>query len=580
MDVNGIQQNLGSALIELETGIPELTGADPLEANAQIQQSKTIVMDTQVRLSKSMNDMAYIEKQINNQQLTDQQQQTDEVVSTINQTQNLETGAMTINKKEIKAFNLKKQAQFGQPPVAPFGADNFNDTAELGEDKFNMEQDFMQEESTFEDGLDRKAFTDYLIQLAQDPNGLFQFVKENTSPENGEVADQLTEQFNIIVEDPARIDETDQIAGQIYDLLDDSVKAVPDDTEFGIPTAIAETNEIIKKLAKEYVAKKATAFNLTKTAQHKTEENVILHGSQNKKFDPFYRQNVSDWSIIERNKGFGLVFDDITDIDYEAIWRGTVMDKYSRPYRDKEGNWVGGYINKRFEVDHNIPETNNYQLKPGQLRRATPPEYGSTESRLQAARAAGDIKGGPEVDKTKPFNWKEASAKKKKLAFNLAPKKEKDPFEIKELVLDPKDKGTQAERYCIECGSCLGEKDFSCPNCGCNQQNVGQAHKRSPAQKGRQYNPFSNDPHSNPLQVQRGVPIPKMFDTNTNMQKEAVVEDPKEKEKVDPDIVPYESDEILQCVDPSELHRRKNRRKVDDKLEEVSKSCLDLAIDG
>ena len=71
-----------------------------------------------------------------------------------------------------------------------------------------------------------------------------------------------------------------------------------------------------------------------------------------------------------------------------------------------------------------------------------------------------------------------------------------------------------------------------------------------------------------------------MFDTDTSMQKEAVVEDSKEKEKVDPDIVPYKSDEILQCVDPNEVHRRKNRRKVDDKLEEVSKSCLDLAIDG
>lgn len=375
-------------------------------------------MDTQVRLSQALNDMATVESRLNETQMNQQQSQTNEVINNLNRTQNMETGAMTINKKEIKAFNLKKQAQFGQPPavqptVAPFGADNFNDTAELGEDKFNMEQDFMQEESTFEDGLDRKAFTDYLMQLAQDPNELFQFVKESTSAENVEIADQLTEQFNMIVDDPARIDETDQIAGQIYDLLDDSVKAVPEDTEFGIPTTISETNEIIKKLAKEHVSKKAKAFNLTKTAQHKTVEQVILHGPQNKRFDPFLRQPVSDWSIIERNKGFGLTFDDVWDVDYEAIWRGTIMDKYSRPYRDKEGNWVGGYINKRFEVDRNIPETNNYQLKPGQLRRATPPEYGSTESRLQAARAAGDIEGGPEVNKTKPFNWKEASSKKK-----------------------------------------------------------------------------------------------------------------------------------------------------------------------
>ncbi len=415
MDVNSIQINLGNALVELETGIPELRGVDPMQANLEIQQSKAIVMDTQVRLSQSMNDMASVERQINDQQLNQQQQQTDEVVSTLNQTQNnMGTGAMTINKKEIKAFNLKKQAQLGMAaPVAPFGADNFNDTGELGEDKFNTEQALMQEDSTFENGLDRKAFTDFLIQLSSDYAEMSNYLRTSTSSENMEFVDNLAKSFSTIVDDPGRIDEIDQIAGEIYDLLDDSVKAIPEDTEFGIPTAIAETNAIIKKLAEEHVAKQAKAFNLTKTAQHKTVEDVVMYGPGQKKFDPFYRQNVSDWSIIERNKGFGLTFDDVTDIDYEAIWRGSVMDKYSRPYRDKEGNWVGGYINKRFEVDHNIPVTNNYQLKPGELRKPILPEYGNTESRLQAARAAGDIDGGPDINRTEPFNWKEASSKKK-----------------------------------------------------------------------------------------------------------------------------------------------------------------------
>lgn len=411
MDVNGIQQNLGNALIELETGVPELTGIDPMRANVEIQESKAIIMDTQVRLSKSMNDIAVVESQLNDQQMNQQQQQASEVINTLNQTKNMETGAMTINKKEIKAFNLKKQAQFGmEAPVAPFGADNFNETAELGEEQFGMEQNFLQEEN-----LDRQSFTDFLTDLANDPNELFQFVKGNTSPENGEINDKLVEQFNMIVGDPIRVDEVDQIAGQIYDLLDDNVKSVPEDVEIGIPTAIAETNDIIKKLAEEYVEKQAKTekFNLTKIAQHKTVEDVVTYGPGQMKFDPFYRHNVSDWSIIERNKGFGLTFDGIENIDYEAIWRGSIMDKYSRPYRDKDGNWVGGYINKRFEVDHNIPVTNNYQLKPGEIRKPILPEYGNTESRLQAARAAGEIEGGPEVNKTEPFNWKEASAKKK-----------------------------------------------------------------------------------------------------------------------------------------------------------------------
>jgi len=62
------------------------------------------------------------------------------------------------------------------------------------------------------------------------------------------------------------------------------------------------------------------------------------------------------------------------------------MDKYSREYRDKDGNWVGGYLNKRFEIDRQVPVTSNYQLKPGQKRKPILPEYGNLESRLQFQR--------------------------------------------------------------------------------------------------------------------------------------------------------------------------------------------------
>lgn len=78
------------------------------------------------------------------------------------------------------------------------------------------------------------------------------------------------------------------------------------------------------------------------------------------------------------------------------------------------------------------------------------------------------------------------------------------------------------------------------------------------------------------MQVLRGVPINRA----ASVQKEATVEDKKEKTKVDPDIVPHVSEDFLQCVDPSELPKRKNRRNVDEHTDEVTKSCLDLAIDG
>ena len=86
------------------------------------------------------------------------------------------------------------------------------------------------------------------------------------------------------------------------------------------------------------------------------------------------------------------------------------MDKYSRPYKNKEGEWDGGYLNKRFETDRNIPEASNIQLKPGQRRKPVLPEYGNTESRLQDARNKGNIAGA--IDTSKPYNWKEASKKK------------------------------------------------------------------------------------------------------------------------------------------------------------------------
>jgi len=207
----------------------------------------------------------------------------------------------------------------------------------------------------------------------------------------------------------------DFVDSNIYQILPPNLKdegGIVTNTNF---TTISEDIlNTIKKLAQNNTKRQdKKSFNLSKIAQHKTQENVIMYGpAQVVKVDPFLRQPVSDWHIVERNKGFGLVVDDVWNIDYETIWRENVMDKYSRPYKDKDGNWVGGYIQKRFEVDKNIPVTNNMQLKPGQQRKPILPEYGNTESRLQAARAAGNIAG--TNDKSEPFNWKEASSKKKK----------------------------------------------------------------------------------------------------------------------------------------------------------------------
>jgi len=209
-----------------------------------------------------------------------------------------------------------------------------------------------------------------------------------------------------------------KIASQIFDILPDVVKNLEPNEAEGLIAApyvaasmVRDADKMIQKMAQK---KDGETFNMKKFAQHKTiDENVIMYGPGQTRIDPFLRQPISDKHIVERNKGFGLVVDDIWNIDWEALWRGNIMDKYSRAFRDNDGNWVGGYLNKRFETDKWIPENNNYQLKPGQLRRPYIPEQRGTEARLEAMRAKKDR--GYEPDSNgKPYNWaKEASSKKK-----------------------------------------------------------------------------------------------------------------------------------------------------------------------
>lgn len=327
----------------------------------------------------------------------------DDAVSGLRNTE-LAVDNLTNKMMSKKHFNLKE----AQMPV-PFGADDLNDSPELMGDQMGMQQDTgsLKKYETHSD------LNNMLIGVANSPN-VFQSVWNDILRENPQESDSAQAALKSYFQgfemkgEEQRLEEAQVIHQLIYGKED----IMPIDAEYKEVGASAnESSKIIKKIAQKITNKnKKSAFNLTKTAQHKTLDNAILWGPGETRIDPFLHQPVSDWHIVERNKGFGLVVDDIWNIDYETIWRENVMDKYSRPYKNKEGEWVGGYLNKRFEIDRNIPETSNMQLKPGQLRRPILPEYGNTESRLQAARAKGDIAGA--IDTSKPFNWKEASKKK------------------------------------------------------------------------------------------------------------------------------------------------------------------------
>jgi hypothetical protein len=80
----------------------------------------------------------------------------------------------------------------------------------------------------------------------------------------------------------------------------------------------------------------------------------------------------------------------------EAIWRMYVMDKFTREYQNKEGKWVGGYINDRFFVfptagtpdNPDAPRDGGNQmgLAPGEKSRKPRPHQYSVERRLEEAR--------------------------------------------------------------------------------------------------------------------------------------------------------------------------------------------------
>jgi len=313
---------------------------------------------------------------------------------------------------KTKTFNLKK-AQFN------------TDTDEYGmpDNRGELAQDL--EPDPWEDGLMDNDTGDKWGNHAEFKEWLDQQADRATAASiiGGKIPEAYAQSLNDAFEQYYEGDITDeeklQIASRVFEILPDENKILEADPAEGIIDAeytqvsafVKEMDGQIKKLAQQDAKK---SFNLTKTAQHKgAVDNMFMYGPSETRIDPFLRQPISDYHIVERNKGFGLVVDDIWNIDWETMWRGNIMDKYSRPYKDKDGNWTGGYIQKRFEVDKWIPEENNMQLKPGQLRNPYIAKERSTESRLEAMRAEND-RGYEPASSGKPYNWsKEASSKKK-----------------------------------------------------------------------------------------------------------------------------------------------------------------------
>jgi len=127
----------------------------------------------------------------------------------------------------------------------------------------------------------------------------------------------------------------------------------------------------------------ASLNSMEKTAGRLT-ESYVMYGCKDNRMCPKTRNLVSTY-ICRFHCLDGLAVDDTQILCGEAIWRGNIMDKFSREYKDKDGTWMGGYIRKRFQVDQN-DGGHPYQLKPGQRQRPIAENAWSPEKRLQELR--------------------------------------------------------------------------------------------------------------------------------------------------------------------------------------------------
>lgn len=118
----------------------------------------------------------------------------------------------------------------------------------------------------------------------------------------------------------------------------------------------------------------------------------MMHGPDDKRMCPKLQNAVSTF-ICRYHCLDGLMIDDNQVLCGEAIWRQSIMDKFSRDFKDADGKWKGGYLRNRLVIEQNT-EGNEYQLKPGERTRPIKESAWSTEKRLQEMRKElGDERG-------------------------------------------------------------------------------------------------------------------------------------------------------------------------------------------
>ena len=173
---------------------------------------------------------------------------------------------------------------------------------------------------------------------------------------------------------------------------------------------------IVKFNLSDHILHNKMASPIIKEAADHFGHYYLLYGPSEKRICPKLRGKGGGYSgtgdvvseyICRHHCLDGIVIDDNKTICGEALWRANAMDKQSREYVDADGNITGGYIEKRFEVNHLVPEETKMRLKPGEIRKPRPASQGNLEARMQDMRnkegQARDYR--PDTNTGQPFNW-------------------------------------------------------------------------------------------------------------------------------------------------------------------------------
>jgi len=318
------------------------------------------------------------------------------------------------NQVPLAAFNLHRHKVAQMPPMQP-------EMPMQPEPQPQQEGDF----PVSNEGEFITKFLDALLAFDNRP-GTPNYERARKAAESirSAVSPGFEEEANSIIESVLQLDENsrDQAASHLIKLYQVLIPPALKSDEVAQPMepVMSQNNTdavegIVRFSLTDSVLnnKKSSEDGIVKTAADQFGQQYMLYGPTEKRICPKLRgKNMSVGDVVSeytcRHHCIdGIVIDDNKTVCGEALWRANVMDKFSTEYVNADGEIEGGYLNKRFEINRDVPEENQRRLKPGETRKPRPAAWGSTESRLQDMRAkegqSRDYR--PETNTGDPFEW-------------------------------------------------------------------------------------------------------------------------------------------------------------------------------